>query len=117
MNQVKKKAGRKRRKVTNDGIEILRRRYLQKDSEMRRLVEAERTNVQVAGRICELRKKAGLSQRELAKLVGTTASVICRLEDADYEGHSLAMLNRIAAALNQTVEIRFVPRRKERVPA
>jgi hypothetical protein len=45
----------------------------------------------------------------LAKLVGTTPSAICRLEDADYEGHSLAMLNRIAAALKQRVEIRFVP--------
>jgi len=42
-------------------------------------------------------------------LIGTTASVICRLEDTDYEGHSLAMLNRIAAALNRRVEIRFVP--------
>ena len=42
-------------------------------------------------------------------LIGTTASIICRLEDANYEGHSLAMLNRIAAALNQRVEIRFVP--------
>jgi hypothetical protein len=40
---------------------------------------------------------------------GTTASVICRLESADYEGHSLAMLNRIAAGLKQRVEIRFVP--------
>ena len=55
-----------------------------------------------------LRTQASLSQRQLAKLVGTTASVICRLEDADYEGHSLAMLNRIAAALNRRVEIRFV---------
>jgi hypothetical protein len=45
----------------------------------------------------------------LAKLIGTTASVICRLEDADYEGHSLAMLNRIATALNRRVEIHFVP--------
>jgi hypothetical protein len=45
----------------------------------------------------------------LARLVGTTASVICRLENADYEGHSLVMLNRIAAALRQRVEIRFVP--------
>ena len=48
-------------------------------------------------------------ERRLAQLIGTTASVICRLEDANYEGHSLAMLNRIAAALNQRVEIRFVP--------
>lgn len=66
----------------------------------------------VAQRIYDLREQAGLSQRALAKLVGTTASVICRLEDADYEGHSLAMLNRIAAALNRRIEIRFVPIRK-----
>jgi transcriptional regulator with XRE-family HTH domain len=59
-----------------------------------------------------LRTKAGLTQAQLGKLIGTTASVICRLEDADYEGHSLAMLRRIAAALNQRVEIRFVPIRR-----
>src|SRR5438093_8304905 len=62
-------------------------------------------------KIYDLRTKAGLSQAQFAKLVGTTASVICRLEDADYEGHSLAMLNRIAAALHRRVEIRFVPLR------
>jgi hypothetical protein len=38
--------------------------------------------------------------------------VICRLEDADYEGHSLSMMKRIAEALNKRVEIRFVPIRK-----
>jgi hypothetical protein len=38
--------------------------------------------------------------------------VICRLESADYEGHSLAMLQRIADALKQRVEIRFVPATK-----
>src|SRR5438105_845168 len=64
--------------------------------------------------IYELRAKAALTQRQLAKLVGTTASVICLLEDADYERHSLAMLRRIAAALQQRVEIRFVPARKTR---
>jgi len=31
------------------------------------------------------------------------------LGDADYEGHSLAMLNRIARALDRRVEINFVP--------
>jgi len=40
--------------------------------------------------------------------VGTTASVICRLEDAEYDGHSLAMLRRIAEALGKRVEVRFV---------
>ena len=63
------------------------------------------------------RTAGGLTQRQLAKLVGTTASVICRLEDADYEGHSLAMLNRIAAALNKRVKIEFVPAPRSRKSA
>jgi transcriptional regulator with XRE-family HTH domain len=58
-----------------------------------------------------------LSQRQLAKRIGTSASVICRLEDANYEGHSLAMLNRIAAALKQRVEISFVPVERRRKSA
>ena len=72
------------------------------------MLEEERANAEIARSIYKLRTDAGLSQRELAKLVGTSASSICRLEDADYEGHSLGMLRRIAAALNKRVEIRFV---------
>ena len=73
-------------------------------------------NREVAQRIFELREQAALSQTELAKRVGTTQSVISRLEDADYEGHSLAMLNRIAAAVERRVEIRFLPRRRRLQP-
>ena len=46
----------------------------------------------------EMREGAGLTQAELAKKIGTTQSVIARLEDAEYTGHSLAMLERIAVA-------------------
>jgi predicted transcriptional regulator len=53
----------------------------------------------------------------LARRVGTTQSVISRLEDAGYEGHSLAMLNRIAAAMERRVEIRFVSRKLRLQPA
>ena len=70
------------------------------------------SNEEIARKIHELRTTAGLTETQLGKLIGTTASVICRLEDADYEGHSLAMLRRIAAALHQRVEIRFVPMRR-----
>ena len=66
-------------------------------------------NADVARSIYALRAEAGLTQKELADLVGTTASVICRLEDARYEGHSVAMLRRVASALNRGLEIRFVP--------
>jgi transcriptional regulator with XRE-family HTH domain len=67
------------------------------------------TNADIAKAILEMRSQAGLSQRALARLVGTTASVICRLEDANYDGHSLAMLKRVAVALNHRVEVRFLP--------
>jgi ribosome-binding protein aMBF1 (putative translation factor) len=45
----------------------------------------------------EMREAAGLTQTELAKKVGTTQSAIARLEDAEYAGQSLTMLERIAA--------------------
>src|ERR1700689_1237139 len=74
------------------------------------LAEAE-ANDTVARKLYALRKRAGLTQQRLAKLVGTTTSVICRLEDADYQGHSLAMLRRVAIELNKRRELRFVEAR------
>jgi transcriptional regulator with XRE-family HTH domain len=50
-----------------------------------------------------LRREAGLTQSELAERIDTTQSVISRLEDDDYEGHSLSMLYRIGAALNRRI--------------
>ena len=111
MPKLKKKANRNARKPTTDAVRILNRRYLDHDPEMACLVAEELANLQIARKIHDLRTQAGLSQRALAKRVGTTASVICRLEDADYEGHSLAMLSRIAAALSKRVDIRFVAQR------
>ena len=105
---------RKKKKPTTDAVEILHRRYFEVKPERLALLEEERANAEIARKIYELRTKAGLTQRELAKLVGTTASVICRLEDADYEGHSLGMLRRVAAALNKRVEIRFGPTKRKR---
>ncbi|MBK9143281.1 MAG: helix-turn-helix transcriptional regulator [Candidatus Melainabacteria bacterium] len=62
----------------------------------------------VAQSIYDARMKAGLTQEELANLVGTTKSAISRLEDSDYEGHSMNMLRRIADALGKTVRVEFV---------
>lgn len=101
------KAGNKR-KPTTDAVEIIHRRHYEgRPRRLAELAEAE-ANDSVARKIFTLRKGAGLTQGQLAKLVGTTTSVICRLEDADYQGHSLAMLRRVASALNKRVELRFV---------
>ena len=102
----------KRMKPAIDALEILHRRFYQGKPARLKSLEEARANEEIARKIHELRTATGLTQTQLARLIGTTASVICRLEDADYEGHSLAMLRRIAAALNQRVEIRFVPIRR-----
>ena len=83
-------------------------RFVGDDPERKAMLDEEIVNVEAAQLVYDLRRKAGLSQRELAKKVGTTASVICRMEQADYEG-SLPMLRRIAGALNRRLELRAVP--------
>jgi len=77
------------------------------DSEMENLIREASLNAIVAQLIYEARTARGLTQKQLADRVGTKQSAIARLEDADYDGHSLSMLQKIAAALNQKVEIKF----------
>ena len=61
----------------------------------------------VALQIAALRRQAGLSQKDLAKLLKTSQQQISRLESPGYEGHSLSMLRRVAAALHARVRIVF----------
>ena len=77
----------------------------QVDQEIREFTE----QIDIARQLYEARQAAGLTQQQLAELVGTKQQVISQLEDADYEGHSVSMLRRIAAALHNRVEIRLVP--------
>lgn len=63
----------------------------------------------VALQITALRQQAGLSQKELAKLLHTSQQQISRLESAGYEGHSLSMLRRVAGALHSRVRVIFEP--------
>ena len=79
------------------------------DPELKAMIEEETIHAQVARIIYEARARAGVTQQQLAELIGTKQSVIARLEDADYEGHSLTMLQRIAAALRQRLVIHLVP--------
>lgn len=93
---------------TSDGIKIIDN-LIGNDAELRELCEQETINAHVAQLVYDARTEAGLSQKELAKMINTTQSVISRLEDANYEGHSLSMLGRIANVLNRKVKIDLVP--------
>jgi ribosome-binding protein aMBF1 (putative translation factor) len=107
----------KKKKTTTNAVKILHKRYIRGNKKRLESLQKERENLNIADLICAIRKQAGLSQKQLADLVGTTQSVISRLEDADYNGHSLAMLRKIGAALQQRVEVHFVPEDADHVYA
>lgn len=91
-----------------DLVEYLEKRFI-KTPRQRRSYEKVRKDAEIASKIYELRQQAGLTQKQLAKLIGTKQPVISRLEEADYRGHSLEMLRRIAAALHCRLEVNIVP--------
>ena len=96
---------------TKNALKILAR-VTGGDSAVRQGIANARINLEVAQMIYDARTKAGLSQLALADLVGSRQSVIARLEDGDYQGHSLSMLQRIGNALDQRLEVRFVSVRR-----
>jgi ribosome-binding protein aMBF1 (putative translation factor) len=63
----------------------------------------------IAFQIHDLRERAGISQKQLANLVGTKQSNIARLESADYTGYTLKTLDKITKALQARLEIKIVP--------
>ena len=91
-----------------DALDQLTDGFVADNPKRQAILEVEIANVEAAQLVFDLRTKAGLTQRELARKVGTTASVICRMEQADYEA-SLPMLRRVANALNRRLELRAVP--------
>lgn len=103
-----------RKNFQSKASQFLYNRYIAGDAKREEEYEEEVINAEIARKIHALRTKAALTQQELADRVGTSKSAICRLENADYEGHSLSMLKRIAEALDNRVEIRFLPAKRLR---
>lgn len=97
---------------TKDALKILDQ-MIGDDADMRQMMAEETLHAQMARMIYEARTAAGLTQKELAALVGTKQAVIARIEDADYAGRSLALLHRIATALGKELDIRLVPTQKK----
>ncbi len=79
-----------------------------KDPEFRAHYEEEKQALMLAIKIAELRAKKGLSQQQLAKLMGTSQQAISRIESGEYEGFTLKTLEKIAEATGMRVKIEFV---------
>jgi ribosome-binding protein aMBF1 (putative translation factor) len=97
------------RRPTTDALAIIERRLTRGDAKLHERLDRERVNAEVAALILAARREAGLTQAQLAERVGTTQPAIARLEDATYTGHSLSMLQRIAAALGKRLDVRMRP--------
>jgi ribosome-binding protein aMBF1 (putative translation factor) len=93
---------------TTDATAILKRRFGD-TADRRDRISQIKQDMSVGQQIYDARKAAGLTQAQLARRIGTTQSVISDLEDAEYEGHSLPMLRRVAEALDLSVRVSFVP--------
>jgi len=79
-----------------------------KDPEFKAHYEEEKQALMLAIKIVELREKKGLSQQQLAKLMGTSQQAISRIESGEYEGFTLKTLEKIAEATGMRVNIEFV---------
>ncbi|MDZ4676378.1 MAG: helix-turn-helix transcriptional regulator [Oligoflexia bacterium] len=81
---------------------------LLKDPEVRISYEEEKAKSKIAVAVKSARLHANLTQAQLAKKIGTTQSVIARLEGGlDKRVASLPLLARIAAACGAHLEFGF----------
>ena len=67
-----------------------------KDPEFKTYYQEERQALKLAMKIAELRNQKGLTQQELARLMGTSQQAISRIESGEYEGFTLKTLEKIA---------------------
>jgi ribosome-binding protein aMBF1 (putative translation factor) len=78
------------------------------DPETRILYEIERAKTELALVVRGARKRAGLTQAQLAERIHTSQSVISRLESGgDLRTPTLGLLAKIAEACDGHLEVRF----------
>ena len=80
-----------------------------KDPKFRQQFEVERRALGLALKITKLREKKGLTQAQLARLMGTSQQAISRIESGDYERSSMRTLEKIAEATGTRLKIDFIP--------
>jgi DNA-binding XRE family transcriptional regulator len=78
-----------------------------KDKKFREEYEALEEEFEIARQIIRFRKKAKLTQKQLADIAGTSQPAIARLESGEYKNLTLSFLRKIGKALGIIPQIRF----------
>lgn len=102
-------------KRKKDDLDKYLEKALKRDPSLKERLEKADRAWDIAFQVYDLRKKAELTQTQLAKLVGTRQSNIARIESADYTGYTFKTLEKITKALKAHLEIRIVPSSKVKV--
>lgn len=84
---------------------------LMQDPDFKKEYEALQPEMDIKRAILDARIRAGMTQMELAEKSGISQADICRLEKGT-RNPSIALLNRLAEAMDSTLRIEFVPRKK-----
>lgn len=79
---------------------------LLKDPEFKKLYEESQPEFEIAKAIIRARIDRKMTQKELAKRMHTTQSVISRVEQAG-TSPSISFLKRVAKALNASLQVQF----------
>jgi predicted transcriptional regulator len=76
-----------------------------KDPEFKKEYDSLEEEFILAKEILQLRKEQNLTQKELAKKVGTSQPAIARVESGNYKNISLSFLRKLAKVLGAKPEI------------
>jgi DNA-binding XRE family transcriptional regulator len=96
--------------MKREGVRTFKSRLREdlKDPEFKRHYDEEKQALKLAMKIAALREQKGLSQQQLAKLMGTSQQAISRIESGEYEGFTLKTLEKVAEATGMKIKIDFV---------
>lgn len=102
-------------KQPKDDLDRLTDKLLNEDPTLQEEFDRAEQAWDIAFQIRDLREQAGLTQKQLAELVGTKQSNIARIENADYTGYTLKTLEKVASALKAKLQIKIVSDAKAHV--
>jgi len=106
-DRLRPMATRQTKRPTTLAREILHRRLYRARPDRLEQLDQTRREMALGMKIRQVREDAGLTQQQLARMIGAQPSAISRIEDADYDGHSVSLLERVAEALDLRLIIDF----------
>ena len=101
MKETKKQSGWLEKKLANP--------------KFRKAFQEELTKLSIGEQLIKLRLQAQMTQAEVAKKVGTTASAISRYENSEYDRYELQTLRKIVEACGGVLRIAMDPPKKRKV--